>query len=50
MGGLAHFVVSSAQNGFDLKVAAGLIPQIPWLRVELQKMLNDVIAKEVCWL
>ncbi|KAL3803871.1 hypothetical protein HJC23_004033 [Cyclotella cryptica] len=35
--------------GFDLKVAGGLITQIPWLRNELEKMLDDAIAKEVLW-
>ena len=35
--------------GFDLTVAGGLITQIPWLRNELDKMLNDAIAEEVLW-
>ncbi len=35
--------------GFDLKVPRGLITEIPWLRVDLQKMLDDAIAKEVLW-
>ena len=35
--------------GFDLKVAGGLITQIPWLRNELAKMLDDAVAKEVLW-
>lgn len=35
--------------GFDLKVAGGLITQIPWLRNEIEKMLDDVIEKEVLW-
>lgn len=35
--------------GFDLKVAGGLITQIPWLRMELEKMLDETIAKEVLW-
>ena len=35
--------------GFDLKVAGGLITQIPWLRNELEKMLDDTISKEVLW-
>ena len=33
--------------GFDLTVAGGLITQIPWLRNELDKMLNSAIAEEV---
>ena len=37
------------QIGFDLKVAGGLITQIPWLRNELAKMLDDAVAKEVLW-
>eukprot|EP00569_Conticribra_weissflogii_P008072 CAMPEP_0171332808 /NCGR_PEP_ID=MMETSP0878-20121228/3617_1 /TAXON_ID=67004 /ORGANISM="Thalassiosira weissflogii, Strain CCMP1336" /LENGTH=581 /DNA_ID=CAMNT_0011833641 /DNA_START=469 /DNA_END=2214 /DNA_ORIENTATION=- len=35
--------------GFDLKVAGGLITQIPWLRNEMAKMLDDAVAKEVLW-
>lgn len=35
--------------GFDLSVAGGLITQIPWLRFELEKMLDEAIAKEVLW-
>jgi hypothetical protein len=35
--------------GFDMKVAGGLITQIPWLRNEIEKMLDDTIAKEVLW-
>ena len=35
--------------GFDLSVAGGLITQIPWLRYELEKMLDEAIAKEVLW-
>lgn len=35
--------------GFDLKVAGGLITQIPWLRNELEKMLDETIEKEVLW-
>lgn len=35
--------------GFDLKVAGGLITKIPWLRNELEKMLNDALAGEVLW-
>jgi hypothetical protein len=35
--------------GFDLKVAGGLITQFPFLRNELEKMLDDVISKEVLW-
>eukprot|EP00970_Alexandrium_tamarense_P000461 scaffold61_cov205-Alexandrium_tamarense.AAC.15 len=37
------------QIGFDLKVAGGLITQIPWLRNELAKMLDDAVAAEVLW-
>jgi hypothetical protein len=37
------------QIGFDLKVAGGLITQIPWLRNELAKMLDNSIAQEVLW-
>lgn len=35
--------------GFDLKVAGGLITQIPWLRNELERMLDETIEKEVLW-
>ena len=35
--------------GFDIKVAGGLITQIPWLRNELEKILNDAVAGEVLW-
>ena len=32
------------QIGFDMKVAGGLITQIPWLRNEFAKMLDDAVA------
>lgn len=35
--------------GFDIKVAGGLITQIPWLRNEIAKMLDDAVAEEVLW-
>ena len=35
--------------GFDLKVAGGLVTQIPWLRNELEKMIDETIANEVLW-
>ena len=35
--------------GFDLKVAGGLVTQIPWLRNELEKMIDEAIANEVLW-
>ena len=37
------------QIGFDLKVAGGLITQIPWLKNELARMLDNVIADEMLW-
>ncbi|KAL7530488.1 hypothetical protein ACHAXR_007531, partial [Thalassiosira sp. AJA248-18] len=37
------------QIGFDIKVAGGLITQIPWLRNEVAKMLDDAVAEEVLW-
>ena len=37
------------QIGFDLKVAGGLITQIPWLKNELAKMLDNAVAEEVLW-
>lgn len=35
--------------GFDLKVAGGLITQIPWLRNEMEKMIDKAVAEEVLW-
>lgn len=35
--------------GFDLKVAGGLITQIPWLRNEMEKMIDNAVAEEVLW-
>jgi len=35
--------------GFDIKVAGGLITQIPWLRNELEKMIDNAVAEEVLW-
>jgi hypothetical protein len=37
------------QIGFDLKVAGGLITQIPWLQSYFAKMLDRSIADEVLW-
>jgi len=37
------------QIGFDIKVAGGLITQIPWLRNELAKSLDNAVAEEVLW-
>jgi len=37
------------QIGFDIKVAGGLITQIPWLRNELAKALDNAVADEVLW-
>jgi len=37
------------QIGFDIKVAGGLITQIPWLRNEFAKMLDDAVAEEILW-
>jgi len=37
------------QVGFDIKVAGGLITQIPWLRNELAKVLDNAVAEEVLW-
>lgn len=37
------------QIGFDLKVAGGLITQIPWLRNEVAKNLDNVVAQEMLW-
>lgn len=37
------------QIAFDIKVAGGLITQVPWLRNELAKMLDDAVAEEVLW-
>lgn len=37
------------QIGFDIKVAGGLITQIPWLRNELAKNLDNAVAEEVLW-
>ena len=35
--------------GFDLKVAGGLLTNVPWLRNEFAKMLDGAIADEVLW-
>lgn len=35
--------------GFDIKVAGGLITQIPWLRNEVAKILDNAVAEEVLW-
>ncbi|KAK1741515.1 synaptotagmin-related protein [Skeletonema marinoi] len=35
--------------GFDLKVAGGLITQIPWLRNEVAKNLDNAVAQEMLW-
>jgi hypothetical protein len=35
--------------GFDIKVAGGLITQIPWLRNEVARMLDGAVAEEVLW-
>ena len=37
------------QIGFDLKVAGGLITQIPWLRNEVAKNLDNAVAQEMLW-
>jgi hypothetical protein len=37
------------QIGFDLKVAGGLITQIPWLRNEVAKNLDKAVAQEMLW-
>mmetsp|Transcript_38112 Transcript_38112/g.68705 ORF Transcript_38112/g.68705 Transcript_38112/m.68705 type:complete len:631 (-) Transcript_38112:2565-4457(-) len=35
--------------GFDIKVAGGLITQIPWLKNEITKALDNAVAEEVLW-
>ncbi len=37
------------QIGFDVKVAGGLITQIPWLQSYFAKMLEKSVADEVLW-
>ncbi|KAL9180794.1 hypothetical protein ACHAXT_011247 [Thalassiosira profunda] len=37
------------QIGFDIKVAGGLVTQIPWLRNELAKNLDNAVSDEVLW-
>ena len=37
------------QIQFDLKVAGGLITQIPWLRNEVAKNLDKAVAQEMLW-
>lgn len=37
------------QIGFDIKVAGGLITQIPWLRNEFAKSLDNAVAEELLW-
>ena len=37
------------QIGFDLKVAGGLLTQIPWLQSYFAKMLDKSVADEVLW-
>lgn len=49
MGGAFDIAAPPPKIGFDIKVAGGLITQIPWLRNEFAKSLDDAVAEEVLW-